>query len=849
MKENIFTLEVQPNIPPNLSRLEELAEDLYYSWDRHVRALFVQLDPELWEACGHNPKVFLRRIAQHKLEEAAQVEAYIADYNRTLSAYDTYHEQAALSSKVAPYIDPDNDLVAYFCAEFGFHESVPLYSGGLGILAGDHCKAASDLRLPLVAVGLLYRKGYFSQTIDHEGNQQAHYAPSSISELPITPCLDDDGEQVQVSVDAPGREIHLRVWQMRAGHVLIYLLDSEVPENDAADRAITYQLYGGDAHMRILQELCLGLGGVRALRKLGISPSVWHINEGHSAFQIVERCRELISEGYDSATAIEAVASETVFTTHTPVPAGHDIFEPEIVAEHLAPNLADTDIPIEDILALGNGQKGFNMTSLALRGSRFHNGVSAIHGGVASQMEQHIWPEIPAQENSITSITNGIHVPTFLAQEWANLFDQRWHAWRNQLLNEDFWNVVDELPDHRFWSMRRSLKSELLRDVYQRVLKRCRRNGMSDAMIERMTSNISNPDPDLLVIGFARRFATYKRALLIFYEIDRLKELLNDPQRPVILIFAGKAHPHDEKGQAMIRRIHELSLDPDLIGKIILLEDYDMAQARKLVTGVDVWLNNPEYPLEACGTSGQKAAINGVLNLSVLDGWWDEGYEKGNGWAILPHSAGFDPEYRDREEARDLLNLLSDEVIPLYFNRGNSGYATEWVKMSKAAMRTTLPRFNAQRMVMDYVSELYAPARAQSKVLQADSLSGAQELARWKERVREHWGGTWLERIDAAPTSLLHGESLPIRVKAHLNGLSCDDVTVECRFSAMEEPRDAASTVRYQLQPEGETEDGMPVFAIDIEPRFDGLQYYRICMYPTHPLASHPFEFGGLRWL
>jgi starch phosphorylase len=652
-----------------------------------------------------------------------------------------------------------------------------------------------------------------------------------------------------VTIALPGREVQLRVWQVSAGHVNLYLLDSEVPENNATDHAITYQLYGGDTETRIIQELCLGIGGVRALRQLGIEPTVWHINEGHSAFQILERCRELVAAGHDFATAFEAIAGGTVFTTHTPVPAGHDIFEPQMVASYLEPILAEPDMPIDDLLALGNGNKGFNMTSLALRGSRFHNGVSAIHGGVAAEMEQHIWPEIPARENSITSITNGIHVPTFIAQEWANLFDQRWHAWRNQLLNEDFWRVVEDLPDHRFWSMRRSLKSELLRDVHARVERRCRRNGMSYAMIKRMTHYISNPDSDMLVIGFARRFATYKRALLIFHELDRLKELLNDPQRPVILIFAGKAHPHDQNGQEMIRRIHELSLDPDLIGKLILLENYDMAQARKLVTGVDVWLNNPQYPLEACGTSGQKAAINGVLNLSVLDGWWDEGYEGNNGWAIYPHSHEFDPEYCDREEARDLLNILADEVIPLYFNRDNRGFANEWVKMSKAAMRSTLPRFNAQRMVMDYISELYAPARAQSKALEANQLQGANELAKWKQRVRECWQGTWLERLDCAPSSLLHGDWLSLRVKANLNGLSPDDVTVECRFSEQETPQDAASTVRYQLTANGESEDGLPIFAIDIQPKFDGLQYYRICMYPSHSLTSHPFEFGGLRWL
>ncbi|MBK1734165.1 alpha-glucan phosphorylase [Halorhodospira abdelmalekii] len=853
MSEHIFTLEVQPNLPDNLSRLQELAEDLYYSWDRGVRALFVQLDPALWERCGHNPKLFLRRVAQATLERAATDEAYLADYHRTLSAYDIYREQNKPAEPVTPYLDPEHDLVAYFCAEFGFHESVPLYSGGLGILAGDHCKAASDLRVPMVAVGLLYRQGYFTQTIDHEGRQLAEYLPSTVADLPAQPCTDAEGEELYIAVEFPDRLVHLRVWQLRAGHIRVYLLDSDVPANSEPDRAITYQLYGGGNEMRIQQEICLGIGGVRALRKLGLAPTVWHINEGHSAFQIVERCREWVAQGYDFATALEAVAGNTVFTTHTPVPAGHDIFEPALVESHLSALFEHNGVDIDALLALGrNGNSAdprFNMTSLALRGSRFHNGVSQIHGRVAAQMEAHIWPEVPPQENPIIHITNGVHVPTFLAQEWANLFDQRWHAWRNQLLNDDFWKVIEELPNHRFWSMRQSLKSELLRDVHARIEQRCQRNGMADAMIKRMTRWIRNPETDLLVVGFARRFATYKRALLIFHEVDRLKELLNDPQRPVIMIFAGKAHPKDEKGQAMIRRIHELSLHPDFIGKILLLENYDMAQARKLVTGVDVWLNNPEYPMEACGTSGQKAALNGVLNLSVLDGWWDEGYEGDNGWAIYPHAPTFDPEYRDREEASDLLNLLADEVVPLYFERGERGYASRWVEMAKAAMRSTLPRFNAQRMVMDYVSELYGPACAHGRRLESDRLQGAAELAAWKRRIAKHWQGTWLERLDAAPTCLRYGEPFTLQVKAQLNGLSPQDVTVECRFSNKREPQDAVDTLRYPLIPTGTTETGEPIFELEVTPQFDGLQYYRVCMYPHHPLSSHPFEVGGLRWL
>ncbi|MCG5527017.1 MULTISPECIES: alpha-glucan family phosphorylase [Halorhodospira] len=851
MSERVFTLEVHPCLPPSLARLRELVDDLYYSWDRRVRGLFYQIDPECWEASGHNPKVFLRRVPQEALERAAEDPTFLEDYNRTLSAYDTYLEQDT-SPEVAPHLDPDQDLMAYFCAEFGLHESLPLYSGGLGILAGDHCKAASDLRVPLIAVGLLYRQGYFIQSIDHEGRQVAHYVPTEVAQLPAYPRQDGDGEELRVAVDFPGRSVQLRIWSVRAGHVRLYMLDSDVPENTPEDRSITYQLYGGGTEMRIKQELCLGIGGVRALRKLGVAPTVWHLNEGHSAFQLVERCREWVAAGVDFVTAMEAVAGGSVFTTHTPVAAGHDIFDPEMVREYLGAALGDSGLDIDALLALGNGraeQPGFNMTSLALRGSRFHNGVSRIHGRVASEMEARIWPDVPAQENPIHAITNGVHVPTFLAQEWGNLFDQRWPAWRSELSNEAFWSVVDELPDHRYWSMRQSLKSQMLRDVCARVEARCKRNGMAEAMIRRMTRFIRDPEADVLVLGFARRFATYKRALLIFRDLERLKQLLNDPERPMILIFAGKAHPHDEQGQEMIRRIHELTLDPDLIGRLLLLENYDMALARKLVTGVDVWLNNPEYPLEACGTSGQKAAINGVVNLSVLDGWWDEGYAGDNGWAIYPHAPGFDPEYRDGEEARDLLDTLAGEVAPLYFDCGERGYSAGWVQMSKASMRSTLPRFNAQRMVMDYVRDLYGPAARHHRRLTDEELAGAAGLAAWKEHVRACWDGTALELIDEAPDALRHGEPLRLRVKAQLNGLGADDVTVECRFSPVPHPRDPGQTQRFVFSPTGGDDDGDPLFSLDIQPRLNGLQYFRICMYPSHPLLGHPLELGRMRWL
>ncbi|WP_421621530.1 alpha-glucan family phosphorylase [Alkalilimnicola ehrlichii] len=852
MNETTFSLEVRPNIPPRLERLHDLANNLLYSWERRVRGLFYRLDQPLWEACGHNPKLFLRRVSQEVLEQAAEDRAFMEDYNRTLSAFDTYLEESP-TDHIASYLDPERDLVAYFCAEFGFHESLPIYSGGLGILAGDHCKAASDLCLPFVGVGLLYRQGYFDQTIDNQGRQVAHYHPTDFTTLAVRPCMGEDGGELRVAVELPGRTVLLRVWEAQAGRIRLYLLDSDLPENsEADDRSITYQLYGGGTETRIQQEICLGIGGVRALRALGLAPTVWHINEGHSAFQVVERCRELVAEGHAFDTALEAVAGGTVFTTHTPVPAGHDIFEREMMETYFAGTAEALGIDLARFLALGENavrNGAFNMTALALRGSRFHNGVSRIHGRVASEMEAGIWPQIPPYENPLRYVTNGIHVPTFLARGWGNLFDIQLRQWRNEMLNEDFWQVLDELPDHRYWSLRQSLKTEMLEGVAARAEHQFRRNGLSAAMIKRITRHVRQTEGDMLVIGFARRFATYKRAPLIFTHLEQLKELLNDPERPALLIFAGKAHPRDEPGQAIIHHIHELSLDPDFIGKILLLEGYDMALARLLVTGVDVWLNNPEYPLEACGTSGQKAGVNGVINLSVLDGWWGEGYDGENGWAITPHEPGFDPHYRDHEEARDLLNILSEKVLPLYYDRGKQGYSTGWVRKSKASMRTTIPRFNAQRMVMDYVRGFYGPARDQNARFMADGLKAAKELAEWKARVLDCWDGVWMQRQDEAPAAIRHGESLPIRVKAHLNGLSPEDVTVECLVTTDPDGDDPEAMERFALTAAEVAEDGNHVFSLDLEPHLPGLQYYKLRIYPSHPACSHPFELGRMVWL
>ena len=850
MSETRFKLEVRPKIPERLQGLETLANDLYYSWDRNVRGLFYGMDRQLWRDCGHNPKVFLRRISQATLDRAAEDNLFIQEYSRILSSYESYLEKTS-SPQICKHFESGHDLIAYFCAEYGLHESFPIYSGGLGILAGDHCKAASDMGLPFVGIGLLYRQGYFTQTIDGNGHQHALYASTDFDALPIKPALDVDGKELHVSVDLPGRNVALKVWEACAGNIHLYLLDSDLPENSDADRAITFQLYGGDRTTRIQQEIVLGIGGMRAVRALGLKPTVYHINEGHAAFMVLERCRELLKEGFDFSSALELVASGTVFTTHTPVAAGHDIFSADLITEYFSNYVKKLGINLDDFLRLGrtpDNQNDFNMTTLALRGSRFHNGVSRIHGGVASQMEGYVWPQLPPEDNPISYVTNGVHVPTFMAREWINLFDMRFHEWRNNLLNEDFWSCMDEIPDHRFWSLRQELKTQMLNAVTHRTCERLQREGASEALVKRITQHISQTESDILVFGFARRFATYKRATLIFSDPERLSRLLNDPERPVVMIFAGKAHPKDKPGQELIRTIHEYSQRPEFIGKIILLEGYDMHLARKLVTGVDVWINNPEYPLEASGTSGEKAAINGVINLSVLDGWWGEGYNGKNGWAIAPHNQSFDPAYRDYQEASDMLDIIEHEIIPMFYSHDTHGYSRDWVRMSKESMKSCIPQFNAIRMVNDYVEQFYAPARDQYREMKTDNGSYASNLAKWKQKVRQCWHAVTIERLDQFRPYLLYGEKLPIQVRTKLEGLEPGDVVVECLIGTENSQGEIVIEERHPLQ-HAKQEGNMHTFQLDLEPSECGLKTYQIRIYPYHRNLSHPLEMGYMLWV
>jgi starch phosphorylase len=846
-----FSLEVTPRIPPELARLEELANNLWFSWHRATRELFTRLDPQLWNAVGHSPKALLKSVDQRRLLEAAADSVFLHDLDRTLATYDAYHGR--LPTRTGAKALGSGELVAYFCAEFGFHESLPIYSGGLGILAGDHCKTASDMAIPFVAVGLLYRQGYFQQTIDGEGTQHAHYYDSDFGDLPITPVPREDGSGLEVKVEFGEHDVFCKVWKARVGRIVLYLLDTDHERNRPEDRATAHRLYGGDRTTRIQQEIVLGMGGFRALQEMGIKPTAFHMNEGHAAFLVLERLRVMMREGLDFDSAIEAVASNTVFTTHTAVAAGHDHFAPEKMERYFHRYISELGLSRDQLLSLGQTPKSndFNMTALAARGSRFMNGVSRIHGDVSALIMGELWPEVPEDENPITYVTNGVHAPSFMAPEMAAVFEQFiGSGWNRHLDQPGALDAVKDMPDHIFWSVRQHLKSRMFHLVRYRVRQQHFRNQGSEAHLDRLLKHADPANPNVLTIGFARRFATYKRATLLFQNLDWLREIVGDPERPVLFLFAGKAHPADEPGKAFMRRIVEVAAMPEFEGKFLLVEGYDLRLARRLVSGVDVWLNNPIFPLEASGTSGMKAGFNGVINLSVLDGWWGEGYDGHNGWAIKPASEQLSDERRNLEESRSLYELLQDKVLPLYYDRGKMSYSQEWIRMAKRSVMTLLPRYNSERMVGEYLSRFYIPAAQRGHEFVADGCKLARDLAAWKRRVRPAWAGVQLRSAERPERSMRYGDKVRFAVAVKSDELKPGDIAVELLITCAISPPPSREPQSHHFFPSGQrTEQGEHLFTLDLAPELCGKLEYRIRAYPNHPALTHRFEMGLMKWI
>ena len=694
-------------IPERISRLRELAFNIWWSWHPEAQDLYRQIDPELWEQDYHNPVDFLRDVRQRRLEDAAENQAYLKQYDQVLASFDQYvGEKNTWYARTFP--DAGHQTIAYFSAEFGLHESLPIYSGGLGVLAGDHAKEASDIGLPFVAVGFLYPQGYFRQRLDHSGWQEAAYVKLDFANVAASPALTPEGREVVVEVELPGRTIYAKVYRIQVGRIPLFLMDTDIHPNSPQDRELSARLYGGDHEMRVAQEIVLGIGGVRALRQMGISPTVWHMNEGHSAFLVLELARELVQQGVPFAEAIKQIAPESIFTTHTPVPAGNDAFALPLIEKYFWQYWSQLGLSRDEFVNIALQQQNwgptFAMTVLALKASQRHNGVSKLHGHVARGMWQWLYEGRPQENVPITSITNGVHTATWLAPEMRRLFEAYMGKdWEDHIDDVAMWKRIHEIPDDVMWQARQGLKKQLVEFARERTRDRHLRLGSSPAVWPVL-------DENAFTIGFARRFATYKRATLLFKDPERLKAILNRWDRPVQVIFAGKAHPADDPGKLFIQQVYQLSQQPGFLGRILFIEEYDMCVARRLVQGVDVWLNTPRRPYEASGTSGQKASLNGAPNVSILDGWWPEAYNGTNGWAIGEEREYSNLDEQDWLDSQHLYQILENEALPLFYDRGRDGVPHQWIKRSKEAIATVAPVFSTRRMVKEYATRLYMPA-------------------------------------------------------------------------------------------------------------------------------------------
>ena len=706
-------ITVRPQLPKRIDKLGEISYNLWWSWNTDFLRLFKNIDIDLWEKCQKNPVKFLRLVSQEKLEEATNNQEFLRDYDIVVEEFNNYmNSKNTWYSKA--HANHKDDHIAYFSAEYGLDQTVGIYAGGLGILSGDHLKAASDLGIPLTGIGLLYKHGYFTQEINGFGEQQTVYKDLDFDFLPIHEVKDEEGNPLMVSVNLPEREVFLKVYRIDVGRIKLYLMDSDIDENgDSPYRDITTKLYGGDQEYRVQQEIVLGIGGVRLVKKLGLNPSVYHMNEGHSSFLLFELISNLMQDKEISfAMARTMVYSQTVFTTHTPVPAGNDIFPVELIEKYFDGYWDKFGIPKERFLRLGmkvndSMANGFNMGILALKMAGKKNGVSKLHGAVSRELFTDIWPDVPPQESPIGYVTNGIHTCTWLAPTMKKLYNQYLRPyWQDNIPDDETWQGIYNIPDKELWTKHQECKQKLLDMIKKSTTERLRRY---DYSYEDIDSIVGTLDPNVLTIGFARRFATYKRATLIFRDLERITKIFNDAGMPIQLVFAGKAHPYDKEGAGLIKYIHELSLKPQFRGKLFLLENYNIGTSRYLVSGVDVWLNNPRRPLEASGTSGQKAAVNGVINFSVLDGWWAEGYNQKNGWTIGSDEEFTSYEVQDNADSKSMYDTLENKIMPMYYRKNEEGYSPEWMQVMKNSIASNSGVYSTARMLQDYTNQLYVP--------------------------------------------------------------------------------------------------------------------------------------------
>jgi starch phosphorylase len=851
MPRSIRTFTVLPHLPERLQPLHTLAYNMWWCWNHEAVALFRRIDADRFDQVENSPVKLLGIVDQSRFEQLLHDEGFLAHMDRVAQALENY--MSARTWFRETYGDDNPCRIAYFSAEFGIHESIPVYSGGLGVLAGDHLKAASDLGIPLMGIGLMYREGYFRQYLNVDGWQQERYPENDFFNLPLIPEAKPDGSPLLVNVPLPGREVWARVWRIQVGRVPLYLLDTNIPRNSAEDRAITAQLYGGDSDTRIRQEMVLGIGGIRALRALGKEPSVCHMNEGHSAFLGLERIRSLIEErGLDFSAAREAVAAGNCFTTHTPVPAGNDVFPVQLIDHYFSGYLPNLRIDRNEFLGLGrqnprDGNEPFCMTVLAIRLANTTNGVSKLHGLVSRKMWRSIWPELPDPEIPILSITNGVHTRSWLAAEMTQLYDRYLGIqWEDRPTDHSIWKRVDHIPDAELWRSHERRRESLVAFTRTRLKSQLKRRGAPPGEIARAEEVL---DPDALTIGFARRFATYKRGTLIFRDPERLSAILNNKDRPVQLLFAGKAHPRDHGGKELIAEILHMARRPEFRRRVVFIEDYDMNVARYLVQGIDVWLNNPRRPLEASGTSGMKVCCNGGLNLSILDGWWVEGYAQDNGWAIGAGEEYTDLHYQDEVESRAIYDLLEQEIVPLFYNRSSDGVPRGWLKMMKRSISTVCPVFNTNRMVQEYMEKCYGTANDRYRLLTADGYRRASELAQWRKNMVRGWQQVRVESVQATGKDPMQvGSDLKVAARVNLGALSPEDVEVQLFHGVVDSLGEIPVPRAAAMSHNGVHEGSTWLFSGTIPCRTSGQQGYAVRVLPKHVGLSNPFEPGLICW-
>lgn len=835
---------VDSNLPESLSPLKDLARNLWWAWNTEVRELFKYIDNNIWEECNHNPIVLLEEVNYKRFLQLEKDKTFVSKM----------HEAASMLKKYLEERDkPEGPEIAYFSMEYGLHDSLKIFSGGLGILAGDYLKEASDSKVNLVAVGLLYRYGYFKQSLGINGEQIAIYEAQHFSKIPVQPAFDSNGEWISVEVEYPGRKITANVWQVNVGSIKLFLLDADRPENEDRDRSITHHLYGGDNENRLKQEMLLGLGGIRALNKLGYKSDIYHCNEGHAAFIGIERLAGLINdEGLTFAEAKEVVRVSTIFTTHTPVPAGHDSFHVDLFRHYMDSFPGRIGLNWDEFMNLGKAnvsEDHFNMSYLACNLSQGINGVSMLHGDVSKMVLKHMYPGFLEEEIEIGYVTNGVHYSTWTAPEWKEIhkkyFGEKFPAAQ---LDFETWKNIYNVPDSEIWELRENLRSKSINYIKERFSDNWIKIGQNPKLASEILGKL---DPKALTIGFARRFATYKRGYLLFRNLDRLAKIVNNPTRPVQFIFAGKAHPADKAGQDLIRNIVEISKRPEFTGKILFIQNYDMNLAKTLLKGVDVWLNTPTRPLEASGTSGEKGVMNGTMHFSVLDGWWVEGYKKDAGWALSAERTFDYQDYQDELDAETIYNILEEEIVPSFYTRNNSNVPEKWVSYIKNTIAQVAPNFTTARMIRDYKDRYYNPQFERSGRIKADNFKMAREMAAWKYKISKIWDSIEVKSVEIADgitNKMKIGQQYPVNVYLDLKGLSCSEIGLELVITENGNKDNARIIETVELLAES-CEGTVCCYKHNLNPNHPGTFNYGFRIYAKNKDLAHRQDFSYVRWI